>query len=87
MVKDGDVYFIDYQGGRRGPSAYDLASFLWQAKAGFSHELRERLIEVYADEARRYDDVDAEIDPQAHFDGKFVIVRKGKKHYYLARVK
>ena len=35
--------------------------FLWQAKAGFSHELRERLIEVYADEARRYDDVDAEM--------------------------
>lgn len=61
MVKDGEVYFIDYQGGRRGPSAYDLASFLWQAKAGFSHELRERLIEVYADEARRYDDVDAEM--------------------------
>lgn len=32
-------------------------------------------------------DVDAEIDPSAHFDGKFVIVRKGKKHYFLARVK
>lgn len=35
----------------------------------------------------KVDDVDAEIDPQAHFDGKFVIVRKGKKRYYLARVK
>ena len=35
----------------------------------------------------KVDDVDAEIDPQAHFDGKFVIVRKGKKHYFLARVK
>jgi len=35
----------------------------------------------------KVDDVDAEIDPQAHFAGKFVIVRKGKKHYYLARVK
>lgn len=32
-------------------------------------------------------DIDAEIDPAAHFDGKFVIVRKGKKHYFLARVK
>lgn len=32
-------------------------------------------------------DVDAEIDPNDHFDGKFVIVRKGKKHYFLARVK
>lgn len=32
-------------------------------------------------------DVEAVIDPSAHFDGKFVIVRKGKKHYFLARVK
>lgn len=32
-------------------------------------------------------DVDAEVDPKAHFDGRFVIVRKGKKHYFLARVK
>jgi tyrosyl-tRNA synthetase len=32
-------------------------------------------------------DVDAEIDPASHFDGKFVIVRRGKKKYFLARVK
>lgn len=32
-------------------------------------------------------DVDAEIDPSSNFDGKFVIVRRGKKHYYLVRVK
>ncbi|RRK09416.1 tyrosine--tRNA ligase [Lactiplantibacillus garii] len=32
-------------------------------------------------------DVDAEIDPTAAFDGKFVIVRRGKKRYFLARVK
>lgn len=32
-------------------------------------------------------DLDAEIDPTAAFDGKFVIVRRGKKRYFLARVK
>ncbi|GAA3622423.1 tyrosine--tRNA ligase [Secundilactobacillus similis] len=32
-------------------------------------------------------DVEAEIDPSNHFDGKFVIVRRGKKRYFLARVK
>ncbi|MFD1124666.1 tyrosine--tRNA ligase [Lentilactobacillus raoultii] len=31
-------------------------------------------------------DVDFEIDPSRKFDGKFVIVRRGKKHYFLARV-
>ena len=32
-------------------------------------------------------DVNAEIDPASNFDGKFVIVRRGKKKYFLARVK
>ena len=32
-------------------------------------------------------DVDAEIDSSSHFDGKFVIVRRGKKRYFLVRVK
>ncbi|KRM56725.1 hypothetical protein C5L31_000587 [Secundilactobacillus malefermentans] len=32
-------------------------------------------------------DTDAEINPATHFDGKFVVVRKGKKRYFLARVK
>lgn len=58
MVKDGEPYLIDYQGGRRGPAAYDLASFLWQAKAAYPIELRERLTDVYVDEARRYRPVD-----------------------------
>ncbi|PWF99699.1 tyrosine--tRNA ligase [Levilactobacillus bambusae] len=31
-------------------------------------------------------DIDAEIDPQSAFDGKFVIVRRGKKRYFLVRI-
>lgn len=34
--RDNRPYFIDFQGARRGPKLYDAASFLWQAKAGFS---------------------------------------------------
>jgi aminoglycoside/choline kinase family phosphotransferase len=47
MIKDGEPYFIDFQGGRKGPLAYDVASFLWQAKAGYPTELREELVKVY----------------------------------------
>ena len=50
MIKDGQPYFIDFQGGRRGPTQYDVASFLWQAKANFPPELRNKLIDVYLDE-------------------------------------
>ena len=37
-------FFIDFQGGRRGPYYYDLASFLWQASAKYPHKLRRELV-------------------------------------------
>jgi len=43
----GNPYFIDFQGGRKGPIYYDLASFLWQASARYPHALRQELIGVY----------------------------------------
>ena len=50
MIKDGQPFFIDFQGGRRGPTQYDVASFLWQAKANIPAALREELIEFYLNE-------------------------------------
>ena len=60
---DGDEvpYFIDFQGGRRGPVFYDVASFLWQAKANYHPDLREELVEVYLDELQKYMSVDKEV--------------------------
>ena len=54
MIKDGEPYFIDYQGGRRGPIYYDLASFLWQAKAHFTPDIRKHLIEAYINELEEH---------------------------------
>jgi len=53
MIKDGQPYFIDFQGGRRGPTQYDVASFLWQAKANFPPALREQLVDAYLDELEK----------------------------------
>jgi aminoglycoside/choline kinase family phosphotransferase len=60
--KDGveAPYFIDFQGGKRGPVYYDVASFLWQAKANFHPDLREELVEVYIDELQQYMPVNRE---------------------------
>lgn len=41
---DDEPYLIDFQGGRFGPAHYDVASFLWQARAGFSDSLRSEMI-------------------------------------------
>ncbi len=51
-----DPVFIDYQGGRFGPCIYDAVSFVMQARARFSAEMRQELLRVYAkafSEARR----------------------------------
>lgn len=55
MIKDGQPYFIDFQGGRRGPTQYDVVSLLWQAKANLSPALREQLIAEYLDELEKID--------------------------------
>lgn len=58
MIKDDNPYFIDFQGGRRGPYEYDVVSFLWQAKAGFSDDVKVELIKEYINSASRYIDID-----------------------------
>ena len=47
MLKESKPYFIDFQGGRKGPFYYDLASFVWQAKACYPDDLKKELIDTY----------------------------------------
>ena len=49
--------FIDFQGGRRGPYYYDLASFLWQASARYPHKLRRQLVYDYYHALSQYTEV------------------------------
>lgn len=60
MILDSKPWFIDFQGGRKGPFYYDVASFLWQAKANMTDSLRRELIDEYIDALRRYKPVDEE---------------------------
>lgn len=50
MIRNGEPWFIDFQGGRKGPVEYDAVSMLWQSRAGFSAEERKHLLGVYAGE-------------------------------------
>ena len=71
---EGNPHFIDFQGGRRGPFYYDVASFLWQASARYSDELRQQLIAEYYDSLRQY----TEVPSESHFRSRlqlFVLFR------------
>ena len=54
MIRDGHPWFIDFQGGRKGPVYYDVASFLWQAKAKYPEDLRQELLLDYIEALRKY---------------------------------
>ena len=47
MVRDGEPWFIDFQGGRRGPIYYDVASFIWQTRSHYPEAVKETLIRTY----------------------------------------
>ena len=73
MLVDGEPWFIDFQGGRRGPVYYDVASFLWQARARYPESLREDLLQTYLEALRAYGPVD-----EAHFRSRlrlFILFR------------
>lgn len=73
MLINENPYFIDFQGGRKGPFYYDLASFVWQAKANYSEELKGELIETYREALKPYVNI-----PDEEFNSKlklFVLFR------------
>jgi aminoglycoside/choline kinase family phosphotransferase len=49
LLKDGQVHFIDFQGGMKGALQYDVASLLWQAKAELSDSWKDSLLDYYMD--------------------------------------
>jgi len=49
MLRDGQPFFLDYQGGRKGALQYDIASLLYDAKADLPPELRQQLLDHYLD--------------------------------------
>ena len=54
IVKDNELYFIDFQGGRKGPLNYDVVSLLYQVKAQIPQAVRDELILYYKEELMQF---------------------------------
>ena len=73
MWRDGQPYFLDYQGGRKGALQYDIASLLYDAKADLPTDLRQQLLNHYLDSLAAYLPVDREAFLEHYY--AFVYVR------------
>lgn len=58
MLRDGEPWFIDYQGGRRGALQYDIASLLYDAKADIPETTRAELLDHYLSSLGQHLDFD-----------------------------
>jgi aminoglycoside/choline kinase family phosphotransferase len=73
LVRDEELYFIDYQGGRMGALQYDLASLLFEARVDLSPDLRKELLHHYLDLLGKKNRKEAE-DFLKYYHG-FVLIR------------
>jgi aminoglycoside/choline kinase family phosphotransferase len=73
MLRDGEPFFVDYQGGRRGALQYDIASLLYDAKADLPPELRLQLLDHYLDELAGFIDLGRDAFMQHYY--AYVYVR------------
>src|SRR5437879_634526 len=61
LLRNGDPFFVDYQGGRKGALQYDIASLLYDAKADLPPELRQQLLDHYLDRLSSFVQLDREV--------------------------
>src|SRR2546428_3593926 len=54
LLRDGEPFFVDYQGGRKGALQYDIASLLYDAKADLPPDVRQDLLNHYLDALGHY---------------------------------
>ena len=67
MLRDGQPYFLDYQGGRKGALQYDIASLLFDAKADLSPDLRRQLLGHYLDALGQHTTLDRDAFMQHYY--------------------
>src|SRR6267154_1560436 len=74
MLRDGNPYFVDYQGGRKGALQYDIASLLYDAKADLPPSLREQLLNHYLDTLAGFVALDRDVFLQHYYAYVYILI-------------
>jgi aminoglycoside/choline kinase family phosphotransferase len=67
MLREGEPFFLDYQGGRKGALQYDIASLLYDAKADLPSDMRQQLLDHYLDTLASFITLDREVFMQHYY--------------------
>jgi aminoglycoside/choline kinase family phosphotransferase len=81
MLREGEPFFLDYQGGRRGALQYDIASLLHDAKADLPPELRQQLLDHYLDTLAGFIDLDRPVYMQFYYPYVYVRIMQALGAY------
>jgi aminoglycoside/choline kinase family phosphotransferase len=73
MIKDGNPFFIDYQGGRKGALQYDVASLLYQAKGGVPNDVKKAVFDHYLDKVESLIPIDRDFFTDQYYG--YVLIR------------
>jgi len=73
MLRDGEPWFVDYQGGRKGALQYDIASLLYDGKADLPPQLLQELLDDYLEQLGAYIPVDRDAFMEHYY--AFVYIR------------
>jgi aminoglycoside/choline kinase family phosphotransferase len=73
MLRDGQPFFVDYQGGRKGALQYDIASLMFDGKTDLPPKMRQELLDHYLECLGKFIPVDRAAFMQHYY--AFVYVR------------
>ncbi len=86
MLMNGEPWFVDYQGGRKGALQYDIASILFDAKADLPPDLRLQLLDDYLKALARYTDLSREAFMHHYYAFVYIRVMQALGRLRVSRI-
>jgi hypothetical protein len=86
MLRDGQPWFLDYQGGRKGALQYDIASLLYDGKADLPPALRQELLDHYLDASAGFIDLDRDAFMEHYYAYVYVRILQALGRLRLPRI-